>query len=70
MSVDYKTAIIFFSDKLKTNLPQIRSIQFDGTFQTVPVWDDILYQASGPKLRVVGPPPDPFRGPLHRTPAK
>ena len=37
MSVDYKTAIIFFSDKLKTTLPQIRSIQFDGTFQTVPV---------------------------------
>ena len=37
VSVDYKTAIIFFSDLLKTTLPQIRSIQFDGTFQTVPV---------------------------------
>ena len=37
VSVDYKTAIIFFSEKLKTNLPQIKSIQFDGTFQTVPV---------------------------------
>ena len=27
----------FFPDKLKTNLPQVRFIQFDGTFQTVPV---------------------------------
>ena len=25
---------------------------------------------SGPQLRVVGPPPDPFKEPHHRTPAK
>ena len=37
VSVDYNIAIIFFSDELKTNLPQIRSIQSDGTFQTVTV---------------------------------
>ena len=37
VSIDNHTAIIFFSNKLKNLLPQIRSIQFDGTFYTVPV---------------------------------
>ena len=37
VSVNNHTAIIFFSNKLKDSLPQISSIQFDGTFYTVPV---------------------------------
>ena len=37
VSVDNQTVIIFFSDKLQTFLPQVKCIQFDGTFQTIPV---------------------------------
>ena len=41
VSINDHTAIIFFSDNIRTFLSQITNIQFDGTFYTVPV---LFYQ--------------------------
>ena len=37
MRIGEQTGVVFFSNEMKSILPEITNLQFDGTFQTVPV---------------------------------